>query len=1125
MPLANIFHSLPAIFDFLHILIHLPISEHSLSQAIIKASQNTSVVHPPSSEPFVSSSNSNRFTALLSGLTLYLSKVNNSALNHFQKSRIINFVRILIKTKLNVEHVRIHTAPNAQFSLPYGSSGALSTIVYKAILSVRDPNDDELWKTTVALKTCPLSKEHATHEHIFQQEALRLRTFSHPCIPAFFGSHWPEFPVSFLKSSSTSPPPCALLATEFLSHNLYTARQLLALHPLHVRLQILLDVADAIAYLHGANVYHARLTPSNILLHIQGDMVYGRAKIDVSGIVTRAVLPSNILQLACQSLLFLPPETIQQSSTVLSGDVWGFGMLACYLILHPSAFLENASAYRYAVAAVGKGAGLQKAVDDWCAAIPDERIRAVISGCLRLDPTARLNAQNLLSTMKKILDEESKSRQKNVEITEETIEESVVDIILDSGASAISPQQDEVCQSPEKRVPTTEKTLVESDVDVILDSSANAISPHQAQTFVPEKLPVRENEDTVEVRQTSKSDPKQKNGAKRKAPFNSPAPKRACFANEVHGIKGRLASNSTPEQCSTPSHSNVDVPGPPVVSLSSVERPHDHTMPESIPPISASNAPKPDDNNAHEWAPVGNDQVHPIASERKTPDEYFRIATNYDKGIGVVRNVRKAAQHYRLASDFGHLGAIYKLAGCFEEGRGVEKSLERAAWCFELAAKAGDLKSMIELGRLYEEGLGVMHSPKLAVKWYQTAAEKGSAEGSRCLGQCYLEGFGVEMDKRKAVVLFDEARKGMDIKSNWELGNCYREGAGVDVDYVKACMLYRVGALAGHSEAERQYGLCLYHGEGTTQDYVRALEMFKEGAKQEDAESIRMIGECYECGRGVPQNDSLAVEHFRKAADLGSACATTSLACCYERGDGVTKNIKKALSLYKKACEDGDYLAYNNLGVWYEAGVHVKQDYSRAVMYYKKAKDLGYSEATCNLADCYISGHGVTKDLSKGIELFREAAEEGHAASQCELGSFYYSGKGVSKDQKRAVELFKKACSKSAEPEALRRLGVAHCDGYGVTQNFEKAYELFSRASEAGNAEAHMNLGTCYDEGLGVKKCLKTALSYYRKAAEGGCKAAYNYVGNMYFEGRGVKKDRNIGFKFVIQGESVEAYL
>ena len=81
---------------------------------------------------------------------------------------------------------------------------------------------------------------------------------------------------------------------------------------------------------------------------------------------------------------------------------------------------------------------------------------------------------------------------------------------------------------------------------------------------------------------------------------------------------------------------------------------------------------------------------------------------------------------------------------------------------------------------------------------------------------------------------------------------------------------------------------------------------------------------------------------------------------------------------------------------------------------------------------------------------------------------------------------------------AFNFLGGWYADGeQGVTQDYQKANELFLKAGELGSATGYCNLGHSYLEGRGVEVDMKKAKHYYELAAIGGLLDARNNLGYM----------------------------
>lgn len=67
---------------------------------------------------------------------------------------------------------------------------------------------------------------------------------------------------------------------------------------------------------------------------------------------------------------------------------------------------------------------------------------------------------------------------------------------------------------------------------------------------------------------------------------------------------------------------------------------------------------------------------------------------------------------------------------------------------------------------------------------------------------------------------------------------------------------------------------------------------------------------------------------------------------------------------------------------------------------------------------------------------------------------------------------------------AINNLAWMIKKGRGIEQDYDKARELFEKATSLGVSASFFHLGDMYENGLGVKKSLKKAIGFYQKGAE-----------------------------------------
>jgi TPR repeat protein len=124
------------------------------------------------------------------------------------------------------------------------------------------------------------------------------------------------------------------------------------------------------------------------------------------------------------------------------------------------------------------------------------------------------------------------------------------------------------------------------------------------------------------------------------------------------------------------------------------------------------------------------------------------------------------------------------------------------------------------------------------------------------------------------------------------------------------------------------------------------------------------------------------------------------------------------------------------------------------------------------------------------------------------LGYFNYRGIVTSENNEKAYELFIKASEKN---HLLAQLFVGYCYfyGYGTTKNQEFAFKYYEKMANENMPDGIMMLGYCYDEGIGTKIDKQKAFELYQNTANLGHLAAQNNLAVMYEKGYGITKNIN----------------
>jgi TPR repeat protein len=231
----------------------------------------------------------------------------------------------------------------------------------------------------------------------------------------------------------------------------------------------------------------------------------------------------------------------------------------------------------------------------------------------------------------------------------------------------------------------------------------------------------------------------------------------------------------------------------------------------------------------------------------------------------------------------------------------------------------------------------------------------------------------------------------------------------------------------------------------------------REAVMSGDAEAQCAMARCYHNGWGVAVNAEEAVAWYQRASEQGHASAQANLGVCYGTGFGVTMDLVEAVTLFRRAAEQGNAIAEYYLGTAYLEGLGAAKDPAEAVVWFRRAAEQGEVNAQYNLGLCYQTGEGVAKDAEQAVAWLRGAAELGAASAQFNLGVCYEMGEGVAKDAAQAVEWYRRA-AEQGDADAQYNLGVRYEAGDGVANDVAKAVEWYRQSAEQGDVQARAAL-------------------------------------------------------------------
>ena len=145
----------------------------------------------------------------------------------------------------------------------------------------------------------------------------------------------------------------------------------------------------------------------------------------------------------------------------------------------------------------------------------------------------------------------------------------------------------------------------------------------------------------------------------------------------------------------------------------------------------------------------------------------------------------------------------------------------------------------------------------------------------------------------------------------------------------------------------------------------------------------------------------------------------------------------------------------------------------------------------------------------EAIRWYQEAAGKGDIDALFNLAILYYK----TSDFDKAFESFLQAAN-AGDAQACNIIASMHQHAQGAEYNMNQAVAWYRKAASQDYPQAQFNLGNLYRKGEGLEQLDKKAFYWYQKSADAGYPQAQNSLAYMYTLGRGVKADRKLAEKW-----------
>ncbi|KAL6940356.1 hypothetical protein ACO0QE_004255 [Hanseniaspora vineae] len=259
----------------------------------------------------------------------------------------------------------------------------------------------------------------------------------------------------------------------------------------------------------------------------------------------------------------------------------------------------------------------------------------------------------------------------------------------------------------------------------------------------------------------------------------------------------------------------------------------------------------------------------------------YLLGKAYSSGELGKPNYKEAFVLFQTAAKHGHVEAAFETASCYEKGIGTLRDSRKAVEFLKYSATRHHTMSMLKLGTYSFYGkMGLsndLNTKQNGIKWLTRAvacSDKSTCSAPYELAKIYEKGFLdiIIPDEKYAMNLFIQASALGHSKSNTKLGQIYEKGNScVQPNSALSIHYYTLAATDTlHPDAQAQLSLCAWYLAGAEDvlesDQQQAFLWALKSAKGDHPKAQYAVGKFYEKGIGCTINFNEAFIWYEKAA-------------------------------------------------------------------------------------------------------------------------------------------------------------------------------------------------------------------------------------------------------------------
>lgn len=444
---------------------------------------------------------------------------------------------------------------------------------------------------------------------------------------------------------------------------------------------------------------------------------------------------------------------------------------------------------------------------------------------------------------------------------------------------------------------------------------------------------------------------------------------------------------------------------------------------------------------------------------------------------------------------------------------------DRRTWKYGMNAMKNLRPELDKLSKMYIETYHKDSFKELVTRIVRQQTTYARAYGTKSEAGKYLQNKIGDLYQRLGNAILDEMRdfdkkmrysskekdKSEKIKKtvNKDEFKRYQEGKQYEWNkkYDEAFRCYSEAAEMGNKFAQYKVGMMYLNGSGCNADIEAGTKWIEKSIEKNDGQKIPAAS-YYVLGRLYERDGQYeaAFKYYDKGNEAGTPISDIKyrLGKLYLEGKGCKKDVLKGIGLLKEASENQDVRASFLLGKIYEEN----KNSEKALQYYQKSIDKSSDKIDTD----HKNDEGDQKNVQSGIALLKQASTQGSVQATYLLGKIYEQDENYEK----AFEYYSKSAGEAHELGQYKT-GKMYVEGKGCKKNINKGIEFLKKASDQGNVVATYSLGKAYEQ----KGDFEKAFTEYQKSADASYSWGQFKVGTMYINGMGCKKNVSEGVKWL----------